>query len=196
MDQGRSARAGRIRRGSPFLGGSPPPPRRRTHQCRRLYAPVGPPEHRDHRSVSTLSPESREQGRRRAEFAPAGALGVQPRGANLEQSLRRPSRRIRRPVGDLRRLACGRPSADHRSTPAAPLGATGEVGTPDRIRTCDLLLRRQTLYPAELRALRDAVVCSLGPRLSKPLSIPGRAVGPPLERGLGVPSLGSSSRAP
>ena len=25
-------------------------------------------------------------------------------------------------------------------------------GTPDRIRTCDLLLRRQALYPAELRA--------------------------------------------
>ena len=25
-------------------------------------------------------------------------------------------------------------------------------GTPDRIWTCDLLLRRQTLYPAELRA--------------------------------------------
>ena len=25
-------------------------------------------------------------------------------------------------------------------------------GTPDRIRTYDLLLRRQTLYPAELRA--------------------------------------------
>ena len=25
-------------------------------------------------------------------------------------------------------------------------------GTPDRIRTCDFLLRRQALYPAELRA--------------------------------------------
>ncbi len=25
-------------------------------------------------------------------------------------------------------------------------------GTPDKIRTCDLLLRRQALYPAELRA--------------------------------------------
>ena len=29
----------------------------------------------------------------------------------------------------------------------------GENGAPGRIRTCDLLLRRQTLYPAELRAL-------------------------------------------
>src|SRR5688500_7574586 len=27
------------------------------------------------------------------------------------------------------------------------------VGAPDRIRTCDLWLRRPTLYPAELRAL-------------------------------------------
>ena len=28
-----------------------------------------------------------------------------------------------------------------------------EDGAPDRIRTCDLRLRRPTLYPAELRAL-------------------------------------------
>jgi hypothetical protein len=28
------------------------------------------------------------------------------------------------------------------------------IGAPDRIRTCDLCLRRATLYPAELRALR------------------------------------------
>src|SRR5947208_16949114 len=28
----------------------------------------------------------------------------------------------------------------------------GLVGTPGRIRTCDLLLRRQTLYPSELQA--------------------------------------------
>ena len=30
---------------------------------------------------------------------------------------------------------------------------TGLAGTPDRIRTCDLRLRRPLLYPAELRAL-------------------------------------------
>src|SRR5262249_21401634 len=30
-------------------------------------------------------------------------------------------------------------------------------GAPDRIRTCDLCLRRATLYPAELRAPRGAV---------------------------------------
>jgi hypothetical protein len=28
------------------------------------------------------------------------------------------------------------------------------IGAPDKIRTCDLCLRRATLYPAELRALR------------------------------------------
>ena len=27
-----------------------------------------------------------------------------------------------------------------------------ELGAPDKIRTCDLLLRRQALYPSELRA--------------------------------------------
>ena len=27
-----------------------------------------------------------------------------------------------------------------------------KAGTPDRTRTCDLLIRSQTLYPAELRA--------------------------------------------
>lgn len=35
---------------------------------------------------------------------------------------------------------------------AAGLVATISDGTPGRIRTCDLLLRRQALYPAELRA--------------------------------------------
>src|SRR5690349_8803076 len=38
----------------------------------------------------------------------------------------------------------------------APAGYQGRspwlVGTPGRIRTCDLLLRRQTLYPSELQA--------------------------------------------
>jgi hypothetical protein len=38
-----------------------------------------------------------------------------------------------------------------------------EIGTPERIRTSDLLLRRQTLYPAELRAHRSAtIVAHLG----------------------------------
>ena len=32
-----------------------------------------------------------------------------------------------------------------------------EFGDPDRIRTCDLLLRRQLLYPAELRGRLHAV---------------------------------------
>jgi hypothetical protein len=33
------------------------------------------------------------------------------------------------------------------------------VGTPEWIRTTDLLLRRQTLYPAELRAHTDTLYC-------------------------------------
>jgi hypothetical protein len=32
------------------------------------------------------------------------------------------------------------------------------AGTPGTIRTCDLLLRRQTLYPAELRALLTLMI--------------------------------------
>ena len=33
-----------------------------------------------------------------------------------------------------------------------------KIGTPDRIRTCGLLLRRQTLYPAELRARKKILI--------------------------------------
>ena len=36
--------------------------------------------------------------------------------------------------------------------PTESLQVTENSGTPGRIRTCDLLLRRQALYPAELRA--------------------------------------------
>jgi hypothetical protein len=32
------------------------------------------------------------------------------------------------------------------------------IGAPDRIRTCDLCLRRATLYPAELRVLGGATL--------------------------------------
>ena len=34
---------------------------------------------------------------------------------------------------------------------------TGKNGTPDRDRTCDPLLRRQLLYPTELRALQKTI---------------------------------------
>jgi hypothetical protein len=37
--------------------------------------------------------------------------------------------------------------------PAGSLGNAGIDGAPDRIRTCDLCLRRAALYPAELRVL-------------------------------------------
>jgi hypothetical protein len=40
-------------------------------------------------------------------------------------------------------------------------------GTPGRIRTCDLLLRRQTLYPSELQA-HDEMSVSLAPFRVKP----------------------------
>ncbi len=33
------------------------------------------------------------------------------------------------------------------------------VGAPDRIRTCDLWLRKPTLYPTELRALHSILIC-------------------------------------
>ena len=33
-------------------------------------------------------------------------------------------------------------------------------GAPDTIRTCDLCLRRATLYPAELRARREMLISS------------------------------------
>lgn len=61
------------------------------------------------------------------------------------------------------------PSTHLRSTkiPTSACLRTGqrENGAPDRIRTCDPLLRRQVLYPTELRALstgRIAVYSGLG----------------------------------
>src|SRR3990167_2207865 len=47
------------------------------------------------------------------------------------------------------------------------IGYQIENGAPDRIRTCDLCLRRAALYPAELRVL-DAIGGNRGGRLAKP----------------------------
>lgn len=43
------------------------------------------------------------------------------------------------------------------STGAALIAICFAFGAPDTIRTCDLCLRRATLYPAELRVLRGFV---------------------------------------
>ena len=48
---------------------------------------------------------------------------------------------------------------------ARSLQVTENIGTPEWIRTTDLLLRRQTLYPAELRAhmkLNNLLDCDFG----------------------------------
>ncbi len=37
-----------------------------------------------------------------------------------------------------------------------------EIGAPDKIRTCDLCLRRATLYPAELRVPEFPLVTHTG----------------------------------
>src|SRR5215471_18786583 len=57
--------------------------------------------------------------------------GRDPRGGIVERALQR---------GDVERVWF--------------LGHCPFIGAPGRIRTCDLCLRRATLYPAELRALR------------------------------------------
>ena len=44
--------------------------------------------------------------------------------------------------------------------PVHPCGKTGLSGTPEGIRTPDLLVRSQTLYPAELLAHVGSVFCS------------------------------------
>jgi hypothetical protein len=41
--------------------------------------------------------------------------------------------------------------------PLLPVTCSPRSGTPGRIRTCGLLLRRQTLYPSELQAHADKV---------------------------------------
>ena len=44
-------------------------------------------------------------------------------------------------------------------------------GTPDRIRTYDLLLRKQTLYPAELRVL---IITLCGLAMAYAIAVPPR----------------------
>jgi hypothetical protein len=83
-----------------------------------------------------------------------------------------------------RRVRRGEVAEERQVLGAAAPGGPEEGGTPDRIRTCDLLLRRQTLYPAELRAPRRRVVCVLPGPLSKlrPIRAPGRGrTGAPVE---------------
>ena len=46
----------------------------------------------------------------------------------------------------------GKEKPTHLQHPESRFLNLNNLGTPDRIRTCDLLLRRQALYPAELRA--------------------------------------------
>ena len=66
--------------------------------------------------------------------------------------------------GELRRQRKSDPVAEasqkprHSSAFLKTLEITRETGAPDRIRTCDLCLRRAALYPAELRVLWALVV--------------------------------------
>src|ERR1035438_3644869 len=46
---------------------------------------------------------------------------------------------------------------------AKPLSSKNLSGTPEWIRTTDLLLRRQTLYPSELRAHMDGTCTAIVP---------------------------------
>src|SRR5262245_27163176 len=88
------------------------------------------------RSVSMLSPESREPRPGRAEFAPVATVSVQPEGANVERGLvgrPRPEEwALDRAGGGFRGASSVRPPPDHRSVPAPGLAATGEGGAPDR----------------------------------------------------------------
>ena len=55
-------------------------------------------------------------------------------------------------------ISGSRPSFRKRKTPPKVVtssGANTNKHAPGRIRTCDLLLRRQALYPTELRAQHD-----------------------------------------
>ena len=78
--------------------------------------------------------------------------------------------------------------AHHKTIALAVETATAGIGTPGRIRTCDLRLRRPLLYPTELRAQyktnwsgwRDSNSRPTGP---KPVALPDCAT--PRSRGLG-----------
>src|SRR5271165_3706269 len=50
-----------------------------------------------------------------------------------------------------------------------------KTGDPGRIRTCDLLLRRQLLYPAELRSRRNLARATRRLPKGQPLSLPALA---------------------
>ena len=56
-------------------------------------------------------------------------------------------------------------SSEERAERREPGGVQGtpptNIGAPGKIRTCDLWLRRPTLYPAELRAREETVNCEL-----------------------------------
>jgi len=69
-----------------------------------------------------------------------------------EQLPHRSSARGYGSVVELSTVAGSRFRADFRLVPDSILSFHGNFGAPDRIRTCDLCLRRATLYPAELRA--------------------------------------------
>ena len=49
--------------------------------------------------------------------------------------------------------------AQRQKRPQLSLQSLFMYGAPDRIRTCDFLIRSQTLYPAELRAPVVIIVC-------------------------------------
>ena len=72
-----------------------------------------------------------------------GILALQPIRPGLPTGIRRITLRYTAP--DVAKGRLTSPDSALRCKEATPIGVASSA--PDRIRTCDLLLRRQTLYP-------------------------------------------------
>ena len=88
-----------------------------------------------------------------------------------------------------RRFWAGKGERSWRTRPAAGQKGAEMSGAPGRIRTCDHLLRRQMLCPAELRAPLGRHRAGSQGGLGSPPSVLGAALAVPTGAGLSVASL-------
>ena len=133
--------------------GYPEPQLRSSIRMARRWRLVGQPTST---AASQLSPNAQRCKRKRA-FLFGICPGPGPGGSDRETSHRGVKPRMRRrhvAVGVSRAWAGPWPKTSHWNT-SGGLRVISELcrcGTPGRIRTCGLQLRRLSLYPAELRA--------------------------------------------
>ncbi len=135
----RSRRCGRM---APGLG----------HSTKRLQRRPGPPPHRSNQARCARCTSCRigHRSRDRVPTPTGGATGMEQRSPVTDGSVGSPTTSETDPSTDPRRSR-GKCLTEAPPDPKAKRGK-GWLSAPDRIRTCDLMLRRHALYPTELRA--------------------------------------------